>query len=171
MARHPKRHKERAKFLKSQKKQKQKKHEIQIPVMIYTSTLSNFAKTLGQIIYVSIYANVQCGLWAVTLYKFILNFPEDISNTERLCVLELLLLEHRQETTDLMLLYKIRNGLINTDLKLHLFPLYPTTKQATLIRTTTYNWHITSKPPTDPCFFHPKNSLHWNSLPLKPSTL
>jgi hypothetical protein len=39
-----------------------------------------------------------------------------------------------------MLLYKIRNGFINTDLKHHLLPaIHPATEHATSIRTTTFN--------------------------------
>ena len=54
--------------------------------------------------------------------KFILNYPEDMCYTERLHLLELQPLEHRRNITDLILLYKIRNNSIDTNLKQYLIP-------------------------------------------------
>jgi hypothetical protein len=47
--------------------------------------------------------------------KFILNYPPDMSYTQRLARINLLPLEFRREISDLMLLFKSRAGLIFTD--------------------------------------------------------
>ena len=47
--------------------------------------------------------------------KFILNYPKEMSYTERLITTNLLPLESRKEITDLMLLYKSKTALIPID--------------------------------------------------------
>ena len=47
--------------------------------------------------------------------KFVLNYPNHMSYTDRLCQLDILPLEFRREISDLTFLFKCRNGLVHID--------------------------------------------------------
>jgi hypothetical protein len=95
--------------------------------------------------------------------KFILNYPKEMTYTERLITTNLLPLEFRREITDLMLLYKSKTALIPMDV--NNFLLYEPGFRSRNYNENNYYFLLKHKQQYFRNSFFVRSESLWNSLP------
>jgi hypothetical protein len=95
--------------------------------------------------------------------KFILNYPKEMTYTERLITTNLLPLEFRREITDLMLLYKSKTALIPMDV--NNFLLYEPGFRSRNYNENNYYFLLKHKQQYFRNSFFVRSASLWNSLP------